>query len=177
LLKNPNLRAVKLQIMTRYLTGLLFLSASFSLQAQTVQDGAAIMEPITRLFTGMNLGDSAMVHSAFTARPTLATVAKDKSGNPVLRVDDIQKFLNAVGSPHAEPWSEPIWGAKIEVDGNMAQVWVSYAFYLGKKFSHCGVDAFQLFKGADGKWRIFHLADTRKTDGCEVPSNIKEQFK
>lgn len=163
--------------MSRFLVCFFSLVMPCALPAQTLQDGQAVMEPITRLFTGMNLGDSAMVHSAFTAKPTLASVAKDKSGNPVLRTDDLQKFLHAVGSPHAEPWSEPIWDAKIEVDGNMAQVWVSYAFYLGKKFSHCGVDAFQLFKGADGKWKIFHLADTRRTDGCEVPPIIKEQFK
>lgn len=144
---------------------------------QTAEEGGAIMLPITRLFTGMNLGDSSMVHSAFVANPTLAVVGKDKAGNPVLRTETIHKFLVAVGTPHAESWSEPIWDVKIQVDGNLAQVWTNYAFYLGKKFSHCGVDAFQLFKGGDGQWRIFHLADTRQTEGCTIPQNIKDQFK
>ena len=155
----------------------LVLIFAFGVRAQSVEEGAAIMEPITKLFTGMNLGDSAMVHAAFTARPTMATVTKDKTGKPVLRTDDIQKFLKAVGTPHAESWSEPIWDVKIQVDGNLAQVWAKYAFYLGKKFSHCGVDAFQLFKGEDGKWRIFFLADTRQFEQCDIPNHIKESFK
>lgn len=153
------------------------LISTSGVRAQSVEEGAAIMEPITRLFTGMNLGDSAMVRSAFTPRPTMTTVTKDKSGKPVLQVGDLQKFLKAVGTPHAESWSEPIWDVKVQVDGNLAQVWARYAFYLGKKFSHCGVDAFELFKGEDGKWRIFFLADTRHFDQCEVPNHIKESFK
>lgn len=156
---------------------LLLTALALPAMAQTPEDGAAIMEPITRLFTGMNLGDSALVHSAFTAHPTLTTVAKDKSGNIVLRESELQKFLNAVGTPHTESWSEPIWDVKIQVDGHLAQVWASYAFYLGKKFSHCGVDAFQLFKDNDGEWRIFFLADTRQTEDCQIPAHIKETFK
>jgi hypothetical protein len=163
--------------MTRSYAIAFLLITSALVRAQSAEDGTAIMEPITRLFTGMNLGDSAMVRSAFTPRPTMATVTKDKAGKPVLRTDDLQKFLKAVGTPHAETWSEPIWDVKIQVDGNLAQVWARYAFYLGKKFSHCGVDAFQLFKGEDGQWRIFFLADTRQFEQCDVPAHVKETFK
>ncbi|MFZ6002204.1 MAG: hypothetical protein ACOYW3_16950 [Bacteroidota bacterium] len=164
--------------MKRITLFLAVLFASLFANAQTTADGAAVMEPITKLFTGMNLGDSAMVHSAFVSSPNpMQTIARDKNGAPVLRSGDLKGFLKAVGTPHAETWSEPIWDAKVDIDGNMAQVWVKYAFYLGKKFSHCGVDAFQLFKGPDGKWRIFNLADTRQTEGCEVPAYIRDTFK
>lgn len=153
-----------------------FLGVSGSTMAQ--QDAeAAIMQPIVRLFTGMNLGDSSMVHSAFANHVTMATVTKDKSGNVVVRRESsIAAFLKAVGTPHPEPWSEPIWDARIEVDGNFAQVWTQYAFYQGKKFSHCGVDAFQLVNDGKG-WKIIHLADTRHTTGCNVPSSVSDQFK
>jgi hypothetical protein len=126
----------------------------------------------------MNLGDSAMVHASFAASPTLATIFKNKEGVMTLRQEtDLKGFLNAVGTPHDEKWSEPIWEPKIQMDGNFAQVWAKYAFYHGKTFSHCGVDAFQLFKGADGKWKIFHLADTRWAEGCNVPATIANQYK
>lgn len=145
--------------------------------AQTAQDNREIMETINTLFKGMNLGDSAMVHSTFASSPTIATVTKDKEGVPVVIKGDLQKFLNAVGTPHEEKWTEPIWDVKIQMDGNMAQAWMKYGFYVGKQFSHCGADAFQLFKGADNKWRIFHLADTRWKEGCNVPPAIANQFK
>jgi hypothetical protein len=152
-----------------------FLGIVFA-KAQSQPD-QAIMEPIVRLFTGMHKGDSAMVHSAFAKEITMVTVAKDKTGNTVVRRENsLAGFLKAVGTPHPEPWSEPIWNTKIEVDGNFAQVWTEYAFYVGKKFSHCGVDAFQLVNNGSG-WKIIHLADTRRTVDCNVPASVSDQFK
>lgn len=150
---------------------------SYVAQAQMDKEGLAIMKPINALFTGMNLGDSAMVRSAFTADATMASIGKDKAGSVTLRKESsLTGFLKAVGSPHKEPWSEPIWDARMEVDGDFAQVWTQYAFYSGKNFSHCGVDAFQLIK-IEGNWKIFHLADTRRKEGCNVPEAISHKFK
>ncbi len=156
---------------------LIGLASSLGAHAQTDSEGVLIMKPITTLFAGMNLGDSAMVHCAFTADATMASVGKDKSGNVVLkRESSISGFLKAVGSPHQELWSEPIWETRMEVDGDFAQVWTRYAFYLGKKFNHCGVDSFQLIR-QNGEWKIFHLADTRQTENCIIPKLISDQFK
>lgn len=156
---------------------LIFLLCPCVVHAQPDQEGLAIMKPVTTLFAGMNLGDSAMVHSAFAENATMASIGKDKTGKVVLRRESsISGFLKAVGTPHDEPWSEPIWDARIEVDGDLAQVWTQYAFYRGKKFSHCGVDAFQLVR-QNGVWKIFHLTDTRQTENCNVPASIKDQFK
>ena len=161
----------------RYLLFVFFCYLSQSLAAQTGEE-KSVLEPVTRLFRGMNLGDSAVVHSAFAKSVSMGTIYTDKSGNPAIRNEfSIEGFLKAVGTPHAEKWSEPIWDTEVQIDGNLAQVWTKYAFYLGKTFSHCGVDAFQLFKGADGKWRIFSLADTRQKEGCEIPKKISSQFK
>ena len=157
-------------------TAFCLLIASF-LRAQTAQDNKEILIPINDLFKGMNTGDSALVHASFAANPTMVTVFKNKEGVPEMRSGSLQKFLDAVGGPHDVKWSEPIWDVKIQMDGNLAQVWAKYAFYLGKEFSHCGVDAFQLFKGGDGKWRIFHLADTRQKEGCNVPPAIANSIK
>jgi hypothetical protein len=155
---------------------LLFIAFRLAV-AQTVEETKAMMEPVTQLFAGMNQGDSAMVHGAFVNGASFYTVTKDKEGKPVLRKDELQRFLTAVGTPHDQAWSEPIWDVKIQRDGNLASVWTKYAFYLDKQFSHCGVDAFQLFKGVDGKWRIFYLADTRQREGCEVPKKVSDLFK
>ncbi|MEI9920352.1 MAG: hypothetical protein WDO14_16385 [Bacteroidota bacterium] len=154
------------------------VAASLASRAQTAVDNKEILEPINGLFKGMSTGDSALVHASFVKSPTMATIFKNKEGVLVLRQEtDLKGFLDAVGTPHEEKWSEPIWEPKIQMDGNFAQVWTKYAFYRGKTFSHCGVDAFQLYKGADGKWKIFHLADTRWKEGCNVPPVIAGQFK
>lgn len=153
------------------------LMSSLTLAAQTAEN-LAVMKPINNVFEGMKQSDSSIVHKAFTKKVTMATIAMDKEGKPGIRLEStLDGFLTAVGTPHPEVWSEMIWDQKIEIDGNLAQVWTPYAFYVGKKFSHCGVDAFQLFKGTDGVWKIFHLADTRQKEGCNIPKEISEQFK
>jgi hypothetical protein len=159
-----------------FLTGIFTLTSVIFALGQ-VDEGKAILEPISRLFTGMNLGDSAMVHSAFHHDALLFTVAQDVNGVPILKKQGLPFFLNAVGTPHSKTWNEPIWNTQVRYDGNLAQVWTNYAFYLDKTFSHCGVDAFHLFKDKTGQWKIFYLADTRQRDGCNVPPEIAASFK
>ena len=55
---------------------------------------------------------------------------------------------------------------KIEVDGRLATVWAPYTFYVGKKLSHCGTNAFQLVKGDMG-WQIIQIIDTRNKENCK----------
>jgi hypothetical protein len=158
---------------------LIFVSTSISLScfAQPTNEEASVKDVITKLFKSMELGDSAMLRSTFYPHTTLATVIRDKSGNAVLRPESsIAEFAKAVGTPHKEVWHEEIWNVKVQIDGDLAQVWCDYAFYVDKNFSHCGVDAFQLIKSKDG-WKIFHLADTRRKAGCNVPGEIMEKYK
>jgi len=146
--------------------------------AQTDIEKESVMKPVILLFEAMKKGDSAMLRNAFAKQITMATVGTDKAGKPFLRRESsLDGFAKSIGTPHPEAYNEMIWGEKIEIDGNFAQAWMSYAFYVGKKFSHCGVDAFHLVKSDDGNWKIFHLADTRQKEGCNIPQKISDQFK
>jgi hypothetical protein len=145
------------------------------LAAQTA-DETQVKEVIERLFTGMYRGDSALVHSTFADQVNMATALRNRENKAVLRHENsIHAFLKAVGTPHPEAWTEEIWNVKIYVDGDLAQAWCDYAFYVGKNFSHCGADAFLLHK-SDAGWRIFHLADTRRKD-CTIPEFISSKYK
>lgn len=130
----------------------------------------SVTEVVERLFEGMRQGDSSMVHSTFYEVNHMFTAVL-KGGQSVLSEGSLEGFLNAVGTPHDKIWDEPIWDMEIKIDGNLAQAWTKYAFYHGGKFSHCGVDAFQLIKTNSG-WKIFQLTDTRQTEGCQVPKII-----
>jgi len=145
-------------------------------QAQSTAEKEAVMMPIKLLFEGMQKGDSALVRSAFSKTVTMASIGTNKNGSPIIEYESINDFLKVVGTPHAEAYNEMIWDEKILIDGGFAQVWTDYAFYLGKKFSHCGVDAFHLVKNSSGEWKIFHLADTRRKETCNVPLKISKQF-
>jgi hypothetical protein len=135
--------------------------------AQENED-AAVMAVVDALFDAMRAGDSsamrAVLHSSVTGASTFV-----REGVPTLtREASLEGFVQAVGTPHEEVWDERIWNTEVRVDGTLATVWTQYAFYAGEEFSHCGVDAFQLFR-AEGGWKIFHIADTRRREGCETP--------
>jgi hypothetical protein len=150
------------------------MTGSF-VSAQSTTDEEAVREVVSRLFKGMEKGDSAMAHSAFAREVTMATALRDKSNNPVLRRESsIDGFLKAIGTPHKEVYYEEIWNVKVQIDGDFAQLWCDYAFYIDKTFSHCGVDAFHLHKGKDG-WKIFHLADTRRKQDCDIPEDVRKK--
>ncbi|HEY3404475.1 MAG TPA: nuclear transport factor 2 family protein [Ohtaekwangia sp.] len=164
--------------MRNYTRMLLFVLASGCVtpavaQSPAASDQQAIEAVINKLFLGMQRGDSAMVHATFTKELSMATVVRNKQGTPVVHWEHtLTDFLKAVGTPHKEVWYEEIWDLKISLDGDFAQAWCDYAFYVDNTFSHCGVDAFHLVKSNEG-WKIFHLADTRRKEGCTIPEKIK----
>jgi hypothetical protein len=127
-------------------------------------DEAAVLGVVKRLFDGMRTGDSAAVRATFHRQALLATTAT-KQGAATVRIDTVDAFVRAVGTPHPEVWDERIRKPRVELDGPLASVWVEYSFYLGNKFLHCGIDAFQIARDGDA-WRIVALMDTRRKDGC-----------
>jgi len=137
----------------------------------------AVKSVIDHLFAGMEKGDSAMVGNTFRSDVAFVTIFRDRQNNPRFeRENSPDKFLDAVGTPHAEAWHEEIWNLSIRVDGDFAQAWCDYAFYLGDTFSHCGVDAFQLYREKTG-WKIFQLTDTRRKEPCEIPDTIRRKHR
>jgi hypothetical protein len=48
---------------------------------------------------------------------------------------------------------ERIWNPEVRVSGAIATLWAPYDFWIDGKFSHCGIDAFDLIKTEDG-WKI-----------------------
>lgn len=142
-----------------------------------INEEARVKEVVVRLFDAMHKGDSVLARTAFHESVTMATVFRNRDNVPMLRKEtSIDDFMKMIGIPRPEPITEEIWGVDIKIDGDFAQLWCDYALYVGKRFNHCGVDAFHLHRGSDG-WKIFHLTDTRKTVGCNVPVEISDKYK
>lgn len=123
----------------------------------------AVKKTIGQLFEGMRKGDSSMVKGAFAPGATLQTIASPPGGEVKVKTETLQRFLDAVGTPHTDVWDEQIEYGHIAVDGALASVWTPYKFYLGSKYSHCGVNSFQLVK-LEGAWKIVYLIDTRRKE-------------
>lgn len=150
-----------------YLILLLFLTLTAQQGfAQAGTEETAVKATINRLFDGMRKADTAMIRSAFAAKNTMETIAKNAEGKFVVRTESVNNFIKSIGTPHPEMYDERIVFTKVLIDANLASVWTDYKFYVGDKFSHCGVNSFQLFKGEDG-WKIIYIIDTRRKDDCK----------
>ena len=150
---------------------LLFTACTTLAQAQE-NEKERVMDVIENVFDAMRKSDSTMLKKSFVEKPNTFTAFFNQEGESVLRPGDFKRFKNAIGQPKEQVWNEPIWNERVEIDGNLASVWVDYAFYVDDQFSHCGVDAFHLIKREDG-WKIFHLVDTRRKNDCEIPDKFK----
>ena len=128
-------------------------------------DAAAAREAVDKLFTGMRNGDSTAVRSVFTKTAALTSISKNAADSTVTHKGSVDGFVKAVGTPHKDKWDERIYDVKVSIDGPMAVVWAPYKFYLGDKFSHCGVNVFNLIKTGSG-WKINDITDTRRKDAC-----------
>ncbi len=150
------------------LTLLLSATWAFDLRAQSEED--AVRATIDTLFDGMRSGDSTMVRAVLHPNARFLTTAI-REGDPVLHEGGVDGFVEAVGAPHDQVWDERIWNLSIQIDDRLAAAWMDYAFFLGDRFSHCGVNAFQLFKGLDG-WKVIQITDTRRSESCELPDDL-----
>jgi hypothetical protein len=95
----------------------------------------------------------------------LQSISNNKEGKAILSTEKADSFVKAIGTPHSAVYDERIAFGDIKIDGDLASFWAPYKFYLGDKFSHCGVDVFQLMKTTDG-WKIIYIVDTRRKDNC-----------
>ena len=121
---------------------------------------------VNKLFDGMRNGDSSALREVFADSMVLQTIMQTRAGKIVIRNQQPEDFIRFVGGLKKGMADEKITFQTILVDGALASVWTPYKFHFNQKFSHCGVNSFQLVR-IDGAWKIQYLIDTRRTSGCD----------
>ena len=138
-------------------------------QAQAKKEKKAVIAVIKQMFDGMRKGDADMVAGVFYDKDAKMQTCftSSKTQKPVLRSGTVEGFVTSIKNKKPDAlYDEQISEYIVKIDDNMANVWTPYKFYLNKKFSHCGVNNFQLFKSEKG-WKIISIFDTRRRKGCE----------
>ena len=138
----------------------------FTLKSMAQDDETAIKTVINNMFDGMRKTDSVLIRSAFAPKAILQTIAKNKEGKISVRSEVLDSFIITVTRPHKEVYDERIIFDLVKVDAELAIAWTPYQFFIDEKFSHCGVNSFQLVK-IEGQWKIQYLIDTRRRQDCK----------
>lgn len=132
--------------------------------AQTAVD--SVKATINQLFEAMRTSDPVKLRDAFADSAVLQTIGRTREGTIRIISDGVDKFANSISSLPKDSADERITFESIKIDGPLASVWTPYKFYYAGKFSHCGVNSFQLVR-INGRWKIQYLIDTRRRVGCE----------
>jgi hypothetical protein len=120
---------------------------------------------IDNMFQSMARKDTSALRKCFTPAAQLMTYAYDSEGNPRAKGDNMKDFLRQVSLIGEADIEERLTGWQCFIDDGIASVWAPYEFYYEKKFTHCGVDCFQLLK-VQGVWKISMITDTRRKHNC-----------
>jgi hypothetical protein len=134
------------------------------INAQSAED--SVKATINKLFEGMRNGNAALVTDAFADSAILQTISRNREGQMIIRNEPIKDFAEFVGKQQKGAADERISFETVKIDGPLAIAWTPYKFYYQGKFSHCGVNSFQLVR-MNGQWKIQYLIDTRRKQGCE----------
>jgi len=140
------------------------LCLSVSVSAQSAED--SVKTVVNNLFTAMKNADAVLLRSVFADSAILQTITRNKEGKTIVQTDEVAGFVDQITKLPKDAADERITYDVIRIDGPLAIVWTPYKFYFNGKFSHCGVNSFQLVR-FNGNWKIQYLIDTRRRAGCE----------
>lgn len=157
--RRPARRAALNALLLASAVGLVPMAAA---QPATVKD--SVYAVVTSLFDAMRARDTTVMRAAFFPNASMQSLTAEG-----VTFASIDGWIGGIG--RARPGlllDERLANPVVQVDGELAAVWVDYWFFAGERFSHCGVDAFQLTR-RDGAWRIFSVVDTRRSEGCSPP--------
>lgn len=135
-----------------------------SIDAQKTAD--SVKAVVKQLFDGMKNSDAASIRSAFADSAILQTIGRNAKGEVRVQNENIADFAESISQLKKGAADEQIVFESIKIDEPLAIVWAPYKFYFNGKFSHCGVDSFQLVF-INGQWRIQYLIDTRRKQPCD----------
>jgi hypothetical protein len=139
---------------------LIVLLALLPLAAQT-SDEKDVLAAVQKTFDGMAANDAAKILASMTADARLYGVRT--TGEPyAMPAEQWANRIAAIKSKLIERFTK---APQVTIHGAIANVWGEYEFLRDGKFTHCGVDSFNLLKTAEG-WKVATVLDTEEATGC-----------
>jgi hypothetical protein len=145
------------------LFALLVLFSAAPAAADTRSERREVLAAAQALFDALAARDPAAVVAVVVAEGTISGhVTRD--GTTRFFAERWQDWANGLREG-TERLEERMHDPRVRIRGNMASVWTYYTFYRDGRFSHCGIDLFDMAK-VDGSWRVLNITFTVETEGC-----------
>ncbi len=137
----------------------------FSILGHAQTEEESVKAVINKMFTAMRNSDSKSLMECFADSAILQSIA-EKDGKISITNEAVKDFAAFVATQPKGAADERITFDLVKTDAALATAWTPYQFYYNGKFSHCGVDSYQLVR-INGQWKIQYLIDTRRKTGCQ----------
>lgn len=136
------------------------LFAAVRLFAAEASEEKAVLAVVQRFFDALAARDADAMRAVLTPEGRSYSV---RESGAVSGVGHAELAARLPGGK--EKLLERMRNPRVSVRGGIAAVWTEYDFHREGKFSHCGVDSFNLVKMPEG-WRIAGLIYTVESRGC-----------
>lgn len=134
----------------------LFLSINIS-SAQNKE----VEKTIDTFFDAFHAKDTLKLKLVCADKMMLQSIIEGKNRSLITEQTKEVFFKSLVSIPDKVNFREKGLKTNIQIDGSMANVWMTYEFYIDNQLQHCGVNSFQLYKN-ENVWQIVYLIDTRR---------------
>ena len=146
-------------------------------QTSRNEDIKAASDVPDRLFAAMRAKNFEAIRAEFVPAGQLVAIDKPRDGKGVskTRVFSAETFAKQIAEAQSAEFIEKMPNKDVRLAGDLAVVAGRYTFYVGEKFSHCGMNTFNLVRTEAG-WRIANAASTlefqceRDLKAVEIPA-------
>jgi hypothetical protein len=149
--------------MRRALLIILFAILPAPTNAQGATERDAVLKTVQVLFDTMTARDVIGAGKIMVPGARFHAMEMRKATSDPQSFTTDEYFVNLQKSTQTN--RERIWNPEVRVHGLIATVWAPYDFWIDGKYSHCGIDAFDLIKTPEG-WKIAGGAFTMEAK-CE----------
>lgn len=124
----------------------------------------AVIAAVEQFFKTVETRDADLARNILLPEGVVFSV-REEGGEKKIRSTTHEQIIDSFASS-TEKMLERMWDPKILIHKEIAVVWTKYDFHREGKFSHCGVDSFNLIKTPEG-WKISGIIYTVEKEGCE----------
>lgn len=117
-----------------------------------VQEREAVLRTVQAFFDTMTASDVEGARKILQPQGRFHAMSM-KDGKPEVRAFSNEEYFAILQENSRQRRQERMWNPDVRINGLIASVTAPYDFWIDDKFSHCGVDAFDLIKTEEG-WKI-----------------------
>ena len=143
---------------------LLVLAAGLPGMTADDSERASIMAPVRAIIAGIAAHESAALAAQLRPDADITVAAERPDGSHAIRHLTPAEFSGSV-RPGPERLEARLGEPVIQVDGDIAVVWVSYLFFRDDQLDHCGVNHFDLIR-ENQEWKVQNVTWSSRTTGC-----------